>query len=155
MSQYLLSFPIESNSIFSPRFVITEIGRIDLNYLLSFESSSCHISYLLFLYSELLPHIKLEYPFQKQLWGLQLTTTERKKPQILSLDSGVSICLPHSPSQSILSLIQRLCFILPSLWNPNFTILSWPTQIPPLPELCPQISLPLPNFLSTISSVSQ
>ena len=33
---------------------------------------------------------------------------------------GSSICLPHSPSQSILSLIQRLCFILPSLWKPKF-----------------------------------
>ena len=32
---------------------------------------------------------------------------------------GSSICLPHWPFQCILSLIQRLCCILPSLWKPT------------------------------------
>ena len=43
----------------------------------------------------------------------------------------------------------------PLFGNPHFSIPSWPTQIPLLPELCPHISLPLLSFLSMISLVAQ
>lgn len=108
---------------FTDDYICASRHRIDLNYPLSFESSSHPLYCLLLLYSERLLHIKFEYAFQKQLWWHHLAANrEEETPHS---QSGWSDCpcvyFIHCFSIALLVWYGDAASYFPFLGEPNPT----------------------------------